>query len=422
MYRDTSKIIVIAAAGQAISYGLAILLARQLGVVGFEAYAVASAIFIVMVALAPCGLDKYAIRAIPVLLARREWNLTRGFVRFGARRTLFAGLAMTIAGAAVLLWWRVDTLGEIRFAVLVAVIALPAGALTHFGLEVLSATGREILATAILRLGVPLLVLAMIGIATAAGLPLTGPIAVAVWGVAWVIVVVTLVVAIGRAMPPAVWRAPAKVEATAWRAAASLFWVHRAAMAVIAQASLIGLEMLQPSPSAVSAYAAALASTAPAIVLVTATNRIYARRLSVLLESGDAAGITALHRARRGWLTPAISVFLLVTVVFAERLLGLFGAAFVTEGTMPLRILAFTAAFTMLFALAPAYMKFTGQRDIIFRTLFVAVVAQMLLLAILVPRFGATGAAFSYALSMIGLYGTFAVLTRRGISRLAPGH
>ena len=53
MGRDTLKIIVIAAAGQAVSYGLAVLLARRLGIAGFEAYVVASAIFIVLVALAP---------------------------------------------------------------------------------------------------------------------------------------------------------------------------------------------------------------------------------------------------------------------------------------------------------------------------------------------------------------------------------
>src|SRR5688572_26965717 len=67
-----------------------------------------------------------------------------------------------------------------------------------------------------------------------------------------------------------------------------------------------------------------LASTAPAVVLVTATNRVYARRLSVLLETGDAAGIVALQRARLGWVVPAAGVFLLVAMVLAERILGLF--------------------------------------------------------------------------------------------------
>jgi O-antigen/teichoic acid export membrane protein len=423
MGRDTAAVIAIAAAGQVVAYGLAIFLARWLGVAGFEAYVVASAIFIVMVALAPCGLDKFAVRAIPPLLVHHAWGKARGFLRYGVRRTLLASLAIAVAGFAAAAWRTpLDTADGMHAAILVAVIAVPAGALAHFGLEALSATGREVLATAILRLGVPLLVLGLIGVAIAASLPLRGATAVGAWALAWVGAVALLAVALGRALPAEVWRATPEEAAATWRAGATLFWVHRAAMAFIAQASVIGLEVLQPSASAVGAYAAALASTAPAVVLVTATNRLYARRLSVLIETGDAAAIAALHRERLRWLVPAVVAFLAVTLVFAERIVGLFGAAFVAEGALPLRILALTAAFTMLSALAPAWMKFTGQRSATLPTLVVAVGAQLLLLAILVPRFGATGAALSYALSMIGLYAAFALLARRGLARLRPGH
>jgi len=281
---------------------------------------------------------------------------------------------------------------------------------------VLSAAGREVIATAILRLGVPVLVLVLVALAIGAGLPLGGPAAVGAWALAWVAAIAVLVVAVRRAMPPEVRHAPAEEDAPVWQSEASLFWVHRAAMALIAQASVIGLELLQPSATAVGAYAAALASTAPAVVLVTATNRVYARRLSVLLESGDAAGIAALHRARLRWLVPAIVVFLAATLILAEPILNLFGPAFVAEGAHPLRILALTAAFTVLFALAPTYMKFTGQRSITLPALVLAVVAQIVLLVLLVPRLGATGAALSYALSMIGLYGAFALLAWRRIA------
>jgi len=126
MRRDTIQIIVIAAAGQAVSYALAVLLARRLGIDGFEAYVVASAVLIVMVALAPCGLDKYAVRAIPALLTRRDWNRVRGYIRFGIRRTLLVSLAMALASMAALHWWRAAPVDEIQVAILVAVIALPA--------------------------------------------------------------------------------------------------------------------------------------------------------------------------------------------------------------------------------------------------------------------------------------------------------
>jgi len=168
--------------------------------------------------------------------------------------------------------------------------------------------------------------------------------------------------------------------------------------------------LLQPSAAAVGGFAAALASIGLALTLVTSSNRVYARRLSVLLENGDVRGVHALFRARLRWLLPSIAVFLTLAVGFADWLMGLFGRAFVEEGTAPLRLLALTAAFTMLLALAPTYLKYTRQGRKILWTLLAAVAAQIGLLVVLVPRSGATGAAGAYAASMVGMYGTYAVL------------
>ena len=43
---------------------------------------------------------------------------------------------------------------------------------------------------------------------------------------------------------------------------------------------------------------------------------------------------------------------------------------------------------------------------------------QVLLLVLLVPRFGATGAAVAYAASMCGMYGAFALMAHRELVQL----
>ena len=108
-------------------------------------------------------------------------------------------------------------------------------------------------------------------------------------------------------------------------------------------------------------------------------------------------------------------VFLILALGFADWLIGLFGPAFVEEGAMPLRVLAVTAAITMVVGLAPTYLKYTRQDRTIHSTLIVAGAGQIALLAILVPRHGATGAAVAHATSMIGMYVTFAALAWRDL-------
>ena len=417
MHRTVFVIIGLAAAGQAISYALAILLARRLGVAGFEAYAVASAVFILMVAVAPCGIDKYAIRVVPALLVRNDWSAALGFLKFGARRILLTAIALSVAvGAGV--WWWDGIPSATRIAIIVSCLALPAGALAHFGLEVLAASGREILAATILRVAVPVVVLAVVGLLLATLSEVTGAMAIAAWTTAWIVSLPALFITIRRAMPPTVWIAEATEQASTWSGEASLFWGHRTAMALTAQSGVIALELLQPSAVAVGAYAAALATTAPALVLVTATNRVFARRLSIHLEKRDMAALSELQRVRLRWVVPTVLAFLFVCVVFAEPIMGLFGPAFVEDGVTPMRLLATATAFSMVFALSPTYLKHTRQRGVTLWTAMAAAAAQLVLLWALVPGLGATGAALAFTMSTVGLYGAFALFTWLDLNRL----
>jgi O-antigen/teichoic acid export membrane protein len=405
----------IAAAGQAISYALAIMFVRRLGPGGFEAYAVAAAVFTVMIAVAPAGIDKFSLRILPATLERQDWSAAHGFLRYGAGRiALLSFILAGIVGAGAW-WWRGISLG-IGTAILWSCLALPAGALAHFGMEVLSAVGRAGLAAAIIRLGVPVLALASFLVLAAVLPDPSGATAIASWALAWYAVLVPLFVAVGSTMPPDVWRAEARKEARDWSKEAALFWVHRVGTVAVAQAGVIALEVLDGSSLAVGAYAAAVATTMPAVVLVTATNRVYARGLSIQLERGDLSALSALRQARLRWLVPTVAVFLFVTMIFAEQLMALFGPDFVAAGATPLRILAASAAFSMVFALRPTYLKFTRRRTRLLQAMAIAAIGQFVLLVLLVPSLAATGAALAYAFATLAFYGTVGWMARRDVT------
>jgi O-antigen/teichoic acid export membrane protein len=409
---QAAKLAAIAIAGQGIAYSLSVFLARRLGVAGFEAYVVASAAFMVMVSCAPLGMEKYSLRMLPVLVARGDWGSARAFLSYGLRRTFRTSLLIGLVVGAWA-WWARDLSETTRIAIVVSCLALPAGALVHYEVEVLSAVGREIRALALFRVVVPVMSFAGIGILLTSPLLLSGPMAVGCWGIAWALALAMIAFEIRRAAPPEIFRAQPAGEPARWSAESRPFFIFRISLGVLGQAGVIALDLLQPSSAVVGAYAAAMGTASLVAVLATATNRTYARRLSVLVEQRDFATVLALRSERLRWLLPALAAFLAVAFVFAGETLTLFRPEFAEQGVVPLRVLAVATAFSVLFALAPTYLKYRQRNRGTYVTVASAAAAQGLLLLLLVPRLGATGAAIAYAISMCGMYSVFAWMAHR---------
>lgn len=408
--RPARDLVALAIAGQGISLALAIAVARRLSVSGFEAYAVASAIFVLLAALAPLGAEKLTLRQWPPLVRRQDWPMAHGLLRFGVRRTLVTAL---LAGGTVALVASLRSSDEVRLAVLVTCLSLPAGALVHYGVDLLTAAGRPFRALAIFRILVPATALTLFATALALGVVPQGWLAVAAWGAAWLVALGVMMVSLRPRLDPRVRAATPRGD-PAWHREAWPFFIHRIAQALLAQSGILALEAFGAEGVAIGAFAAAMATTGMATVLASATNRAYGRDLALLLEAGDAAGIAALHRRRLGWLLPPLAGFLVVALGFPGVLLGLFRPEFADAGATPLRLLAIATAITVALALAPTQLKFQRRNRAIYTVMGVAAVAQLGLLALLVPQLGATGAALAYLLAMGGSYAVFALLARRG--------
>jgi O-antigen/teichoic acid export membrane protein len=128
-----------------------------------------------------------------------------------------------------------------------------------------------------------------------------------------------------------------------------------------------------------------------------------------------------LRRERLQWLLPAIALFLALVFGFGREILGIFRPEFVDEGVTALRLLAIATATSMLFALAPTYQKYVGHNRLTLGVVTGAAAIQVLLLALLVPRFAATGAALAYAVSMCGMYLVLARISHRELVLLKAG-
>lgn len=303
-------------------------------------------------------------------------------------------------------------------------LSLPAGALAHLALEVLTTFGRPFAAAAIFRLLVPAAVLAMAGAAIAWMPDLRASWMIAAWGLVWCLALALMAGQVLRAAPAGMFDAAPAALPGRWIAEARPFWFYRISLAVLAQAGIVALEWLQPSSTSVGSFAAALATAAIAQVLATATNRVYASRLSLLLDQGDIAAIQRLRRERLRWLAAPLSVYLVLTLFFAPGLIALFRPEFVEEGAPALRILACSTALGIVLAMAPTYLKQQGEGRVLFRTVAMAAMLQVVLLALLVPARGAIGAAIASAVAATAFYGTLAWFAHRllaGLGSSGPG-
>jgi O-antigen/teichoic acid export membrane protein len=402
----------LAVAGQSVAYFLTIVLARKLSVDGFEAYAVASAAFTLMVMYTPRGLEKYALRLLPALFERKDWARARGYLRFGLRRTFATSIVL---GLFTFLWVKFfsDYPAATKLAIAVSCLSLPAGALVHYYVEVLSANGRDIMATAIFRVAVPATVIVLVGVFIYLPIELNGAIAVGSWGLAWLLMLFVIALMVRRTTATEIWHAEPAEDKTTWNRAARPFLIYRISLALLAQVGVIALDRLHPSATAVGAYVAAVGTANMALVMATSTNRYYARRLSILLEQKDYSGVLDLRRERQRWLLPAIAVFLAAVFYFGPEILGFFRPEFVDEGLTALKIFAVSTAISVLLALAPTYLKYMGHNRTTRNMVVGAAAVQIVLLIMLVPPFAATGAAIAYAVSMSGMYIVSSWLARR---------
>lgn len=412
-----TRLAVIAIGGQSIAYVLTIVLARQLGVEGFEAYAIASAAFTLMVMFTPRGIEKYALRLLPALVERSDWGRARGFLRFGLHRTFGTSLLL---GTVVFLsvQYFSDYPPTTKMALAMSCLSLPAGALVHYYIEVLSANGRDILATAVFRIVVPTIVLMLVGLFLYSPIGVNGAIAVGSWGLAWMLVLIVIVIQVRSSTPPQVWSAN-PIEAKAdWAREARPFLIYRISLALLAQVGIIALDRLHPSATAVGAYVAAVSTVNMALVIATSTNRFYARSLSILLEQQDYAGVLKLRRERLRWLLPVMIIFVASVIYYGRDILGIFRPEFVEEGLTALYLLTIATVITVLFSLAPTYLKYMGHNRAMQKIVVSAAAVQVILLVLLVPGYASTGAALAYTLSMCGMYLTFALMAHRELITL----
>lgn len=389
------------------NYGLfcliGIVLARLLSPEEYGRYGSAVAFATLASTFATLGLEKQALRSIPAFAARGQWGLLKGYLAFASVIAIaVATLTGLVAGPGL---DAIRPPPNARGAFTAVMLYLPVVTLLCLGVEVLTSLGRPLASTAIYRLALPGAILAATGVLAALN-ERDSVHAVHAWGLGWAAALVPLAILSWRAVPAEVRAASRAMQPRAWVTGGISFVSFSLVMTAFVQAPLIVLGLAHEDRAGIGVFTAAMQLAGFVTIVQTATTRVYAPRLSALIEAGDAAGERRLMAGRNGLLGAMSIGFLVVAWLFGADLLATFGPGY-ERGQRTLLVLAAGNAANTVLGFAPWWLQFHGRHALVLSVSAVGCAAAIAGMWIAASTMHWEMVAWSYA---IGLAATFAAL------------
>lgn len=384
-------------------YIASIALARKLSVSDFDDYNVALSIVTVLGTLSTLGLEKYALRCLPVYQEREDWSNAHGFWRFSLRTIIMVSLGLVLLLSLGLSSALAAQQYDSHLAVIVLTSFLPIIAVVLFLVEVATANGAQIQAVVIYRFMMPASFFVLIHLMGLFDIPHTAIGVAIAYGLAWVLSLIAIYHLVRHAIPARCWHAKPTYLSGKWLRRGMPFLFNSWMLSVIASSGVILLELLFTSDSVVGIYAVAAQTGTFIVLLANTTNRFYIPLMSIYMERRDPLAMRHLSQHRLVVLGSLTVLFFGGVVIFGREILSWFGDDF-REGYEVLCVLAAGASVNALFSDSPYYLQFIKRQREVFITTSLALLLNLMLTVLMGFWYKGVGAALGYALSMSLLF------------------
>ena len=396
---------IVALTGHVLTAGLTLWLSVIMSVDQFAAFAAVSSLFLLGTSIVPLGADRFAMVVLPVALEKEDWNRLSAFRRFALKRLLAGSLGMGVIFLAAGL--LAD--GDFADAILLSAVGLPVSGAVLVATASLAALGRPVLAGAGLKLLMPGAALAILIVSHRVFGPPDAWQALAIWGAGWLAALAALGLWFLRnPLPPRSLRA---AEPDDWGGASNAL-LGLVALGAILERSPVLATGLFADADEVRVLAVAMTLLGPAKAIAQATDAVFFRRLRLGLSRGAGGALreVASERTRLLALLATVTLLLLSALaVWGKRGLDVDpsqGAGLI------LLFCALGLSAQMLARIRNKALAFRGRTPLVLRTVAIASGIQLISLWLLVPPFGAIGAAGSYSLGGLALLAAHRLVNR----------
>jgi O-antigen/teichoic acid export membrane protein len=415
LVRGAAGTFVLNVAALVLGFLLALVLSRQLGAAGYGAYTFAFAWANLLSVPAVLGLTPVLVRNVAAYKTQARWPELRGILRRANQAVLAMSVVLVAAAAGTGsllglsdedLWWPF----------LIGLTLVPVIAFSMIRLSALQALGHVLLARLPETIIAPALFLALVAVAASAlGSSFSASWAIALQSAATLVAFAVGALMLSRRLPAGVARVPRVYETRAWsRSAAPLLLVSGLA-AINVQAGAIVLGIAK-DPADVGVFGAAGRIAVLTGFLSLATVYPLMPAIARLHASGEQARLRILLPRSARIVLVLSSPLIVAFLAFPGAFLGLFGGDF-GEGETVLRILVLGELVKLMLGSASMALAMTGLERQVLKGAAAGTATNLVLLAALVPGFGADGAAVALAVSALASNGVHAYLawTRAGL-------
>jgi O-antigen/teichoic acid export membrane protein len=372
------------------------LLARVLGAGGLGTYVYALTWVRLLSIPALMGLDRLLLRQIAVYSAREEWGHLAGLLRWAGRAVALLAVAISLAAAIVA--WLVDGC-VVTKAVVVFWVCLPfllAEALVTLRASMLRGFRR------IVQSGLPgfflkplLFTVLLCTVLLLPGTRLSPAVAAALQVAAGFGSLVFAEAMFRKAVPEEVRNAKPVLRGRAWAKGAVPFLFQAGLASLSANLEILLLGSLAGKDEA-GIYAVALRAAGLLAFFLVAANAPLAPLVAHFKETGEFARLQRFLTKIARTLFLVVLPFALLLIVLREPALGLFGDEF-TAGSTALVLLCAAQLANVGVGSVGLILNMTGHEKVVLGFHSLSVTLKLLLGAILIPRYGVTGAAISGA-------------------------
>ena len=376
---------------------LAALVGRHLGTEGSGVYFLVVAVFLIVANSAELGADTGLVRFVAATRALGRPEDTAQIVRTAVVPVVVGGLAVVVLGIPAAL--VVAPPGLSPWVVVAAVPLTVLASLTALALGITRGAGDALSFPLVQNILLPVGRVVGVGVAVLAG-----------WGAsevvaAWLLPVpVVLVVAIALAARH-VARGSARSD-RGHRAAYPGFWRFSAARGATACVEIV-LEWVDvvivgvfASPAEAGVYAVVTRCARAGEVVQQAARIAVGPAISSASARGDRDLVGRLYGVVTAAMVWAAWPFYAILAVFAEPVLGIFGDGF-DSGATSLRVLAAAMAVATAAGAVQSVLLMAGRSSWQLADKSGALVLDVLLLLVLVPRWGIEGAAVAWAVTIV---------------------